>query len=913
MLIEFQIAYKTWYGQRLMLVGTLPQLGSGSDEKGVAMEYSPEKGGIWRYRLETEEEVSFRYRYLICNDQDGSAVREWGMDRTYVPGSDLRGWVILSDCWRRLSDPAAVFYSSAFTQAIFRPAERVVAAEVPRVGRKKSVVVRFSPSASRVMPGQQLAVCGSSALLGSWDGSRALKAGNADFPVWSCEVSLPVADFPLSYKYVLSHHDQDNCTWEEGPNRVISLPQGEIPQIIEIRDEQFAFPGPPWKGAGVAIPLFSLRRQKGFGVGEFTDLMILADWAASVGLRMIQILPVNDTVATHTWHDSYPYAAISVFALHPIYVNLLKIGKLQSAITQRIIDAQGEYLNGLGCIDYEAVMALKSRFFKLIYDQQKEAFLGDQEFKAFFAANAHWLKPYAAFSYLRDLFNTPDFTHWDGFADFTPGLLRELTDPAAPHYDDIAIHYFIQYQAHVQLLEAARYARTRGVVLKGDIPIGIYRNSVDAWTNPRLFHMDGQAGAPADDFSVTGQNWRFPTYNWEAMASDNYQWWQQRLRQMSAYFDAFRIDHILGFFRIWEIPAHQVQGLMGYFNPSIPYSREEILSRGIRFDEKRYCQPYIRDYFLQELFGELTAEVKRRYLDEYAPGCYALRPAYDTQQKIEASLASSPDDDADRKSYLNRLKQGLYTLVAEILFIEAPGSGGKAWYPRNGFHATHAFRDLDPGMQQLLDALYIDYFYRRNEAFWRDKAMQKLPVIRSATQMLLCGEDLGMVPACVPEVMNELGILSLEVQRMPKDPHLEFGRPDHYPYLSVATPSSHDTSTIRGWWEENPARTRKFYNEVLGLPGEAPATCTPEMVTAVIAQHLWSPAMWTVFPIQDLLGMEERLRHPDAAAERINQPGNPDHYWRYRLHLSLEELAKETAFNQMLRQMITTTGRYPNT
>ncbi|NLX29539.1 MAG: 4-alpha-glucanotransferase [Bacteroidales bacterium] len=909
MLIEFQIEYKTWYGQQLMIVGSLPVLGSGSVEKAVAMEYLPVNGGMWRYRLETGEEESFRYRYIVRNHQDGSVVREWGSDRVFRPVPGAKGLVLLSDHWRRMSDPAGALYSSAFTKAIFRRAEELAAGVVPQPGRKKSVLVRFRPLAARVMPGQQVAVCGSSPQLGAWEVSRAVKAGNGEFPVWDCEVAVPVADFPVSYKYVLDHSPAGTPLWEEGPDRHLSLPAGEVPQVIEVRDELFAFPGSPWKGAGVAIPVFSLRRRKGCGVGEFSDLMMLADWASSVGIRLIQILPVNDTVATHTWHDSYPYAAISVFALHPIYVNLLKIGTLRSAVTQRIIDAQGEYLDSLGRIDYEAVMALKSRFFKLIYDQQKEAFLRDPEFRDFFAANEHWLRPYAAFSYLRDLFNTPDFTRWDGFTVFTPGLLRELTDPGAPHYDDIAIHYFIQYHAHCQLLEAARYARSRGVVLKGDIPIGIYRNSVDAWMNPGLYHMDGQAGAPADDFSVTGQNWRFPTYNWEAMARDNYTWWQQRLRQMSAYFDAFRIDHILGFFRIWEIPASQVQGLMGRFNPSIPYTREEILSRGIRFDEKRFCQPYIRDYFLSELFGDLTGEVKTRFLEEYAPGCYALKPSFDTQQKIEVFLAPSPDDDADRKSTLNRLKLGLFTLVAEVLFLEAPGSHGSAWFPRNAFHATHSFRDLDPETQHLLDELYIDYFYRRNEDFWQEKAMQKLPVIKSATEMLLCGEDLGMVPACVPRVMNELGILSLEVQRMPKDPRLEFGHPARYPYLSVATPSSHDTSTIRGWWEEDRSRTRKFYNEVLGRPGEAPATCTPEMVRALVEQHLWSPAMWTVFPIQDLLGMDERLRFPEAAAERINEPGNPNHYWRYRLHLRLEDLATEMEFNRTLREMMASSGR----
>ena len=912
MLIRFQIDYKTWFGQHLMIVGSLPQLGSGSPANAVPMDYIDNSDGKWSFWLETEGEAAFRYRYIVRDTHTGKEINEWGADRVFTPGKDITGWVLLSDHWRSMSDPAYALFSSAFTKAVFRQPREEFASKNVKTGRKRSVLVRFRPAASRVLPGQRLSVCGSSAVLGNWNDLRAIDLGNRDFPSWDGGVAVPVSDFPLRYKYTLRDSFGNTLLWEKSADRLVELPDGGIPQVIEIRDELFDYPGAPWKGTGVAIPVFSLRREKGFGVGEFSDLRLLVDWAAATGIRMIQILPVNDTVALHTWQDSYPYAAISVFALHPIYVNLIQIGNLNSSITGKIVEAQGTYLNSLEKVDYDAVMTLKSRFFKLIYDQQKTEFLQDPDFCAFYRNNETWLRPYAAFSYLRDLFNTPDYTRWDGFTRLTASLLNEITNPEAPHYDDIAIHYFIQYHAHRQLRDAAEYARSKGVVLKGDIPIGIYRNSVDAWVDPGLYHMDCQAGAPPDDFSVTGQNWRFPTYNWETMARDRYGWWKQRLQHLSGYFDAFRIDHILGFFRIWEIPAHQVQGLMGYFNPSIPYTREEILARGIWFDENRYCKPFIREHFLPEIFGDLAGEIKNKYLEEYAPGCYRLLPAFDTQRKIEIALTPAQDDNADRRAFLDRVKQGLFALVGEVLFLEAPGSGGKSWFPRNSLHNTFSFRELDPHARHLLDQLYIDYFYRRNEDFWREKAMQKLPAVKSATDMLLCGEDLGMVPACVPEVMNELGILSLEVQRMPKNPRLEFGIPDAYPYLSVATPSSHDTSTIRGWWEEDPGKTRKFYNDLLGNPGEPPEECTPEIVRQVILQHLHSPSMWCVFPIQDLLGMDEKLRLADPHAERINQPANPNHYWRYRLHVSLEELLEHKDFNEMLRKMISDSGRNGN-
>jgi len=753
-------------------------------------------------------------------------------------------------------------------------------------------------------------VAGSAKSIGAWNDDRAIALGNPDHPVWTGEVRVSVKDFPVRYKYLIKDENGILAFWEKSQDRIVHLPEGDLPDVIEINDDKFDFPQYPWKGTGVAIPVFSLRRRNGFGVGEFTDIKLLVDWSAGVGIRMVQILPVNDTVAKHTWQDSYPYAAISVYALHPIYINLSEIGKLDSKINQQIIEAQGKYLNSLEKIDYEAVMALKSRFYKLFYDQSKKEFLKDPKFLAFFSENEHWLRPYAAFSYLRDLFNTPDFSRWGEYS--TPGaeLLTLLTDPKASHYDDIAVHYFIQFHAYKQLLEAAEYARARGVVLKGDIPIGIYRNSVDAWLSPHLYHMDRQAGAPPDDFSNKGQNWRFPTYNWDEMAKDNYQWWQQRLRQLSGYFDAFRIDHILGFFRIWEIPSSQTEGLLGYFNPSIPYYRDELINRGIWFDEHRLCKPYIREHFLYERFGDLTEHVKYHFLEEYAPGCYNLREEYDTQSKVEHKITIEPDASPWIRNQTERIIQGLNSLIGEVLFLAAPGTDGNGFYPRNALHFTRSYQELDGHTKQMINQVYLEYFYERNEEFWKGKAMTKLPVIKKTTNMLLCGEDLGMVPACVPQVMNELGILSLEVQRMPKNPKVTFGHPKDYPYLSVATPSSHDTSTIRGWWEEDPARSQKFYYEILGNHGPSPFYCEPDIVRQIIVQHLYSPSMWAVFPLQDLLGMDEKLRLQDAQAERINNPGNPNHYWRYRFHIALEDLMKETGFNSMIRELIRESGRY---
>ena len=907
--LQFQIHYITHPGQHLLISGSLPQLGKGKPGKAPLMHLTDPKTGLWTFRLKLDNPGDFTYRYFVRDDNFNTQIEEWGPDRTFKTEGRAEKVILLSDRWRSQSDPDFALYSSAFTQAILKPGGQVKVPKGKAPDKADSVVIRFKPDVIRVKPGHRVAVAGNVKGLGSWSESKAVALGNQNHPEWCGEIRVPVNEFPVLYKYLMQDERGKFLFWEKSFDRSIALPEGERPDVIEISGDRFDFPQYPWKGAGIAIPVFSLRRNDGYGVGEFTDLCLLVDWAVHIGLKIIQILPINDTVATHTWQDSYPYAAISVYALHPMYINLCRIGKLSSATTQQIIEAQGKYLNSLEKIDYEAVMNLKSRFFKLFYDQDKLRFLNDPEFLEFFIQNDYWLKPYAVFSYLRDLFNTPDFSRWGEYSNPTPELMATLTDEQSAHYDEIAVHYFIQFHAYRQLLEAANYARAHGVVLKGDIPIGIYRNSVDAWLNPGLYHMDRQAGAPPDDFSNKGQNWRFPTYNWDAMALDNYFWWQQRLRQLSGYFDAFRIDHILGFFRIWEIPASQVEGLMGYFNPSLPYSREELQERGLWFDEDRLCKPYIRDHFLFERFGDLTEFVKTNYLEEYSPGCYRIRPEYDTQRKVEEKLSPQPDASPEARNRIERIINGLYSLIAEVVFLVAPESGGNAFFPRNALHFTRSYLDLDSHARGIIDQIYLDYFYRRNEEFWRDKAMTKLPVIKKATNMLLCGEDLGMVPACVPSVMNELGILSLEVQRMPKNPKITFGHPADYPYLSVATPSSHDTSTIRGWWEEDPGRSQRFYNQNLGNWGSSPFECTTDIVRQIITQHLYSPSMWAIFPIQDLLGMDEQLRHPNPHAERINNPGNPNHYWRYRLHLNLEDLPLQEEFNSYLKELIRNSGR----
>ena len=429
-------------------------------------------------------------------------------------------------------------------------------------------------------------------------------------------------------------------------------------------------------------------------MGEFADLKLLIDWAAATRQRVIQLLPVNDTTMTRTWEDSYPYNANSIYALHPQFLRLTAAGVAEDEEYCRLRDE----LNALEEVDYERVNAAKERLLRATFARCGARTAARADYKAFVEANRHWLLPYAAYRCLRDEYGTADFAQWGPYARYER---RKVEAYCLAHGCEVGYHCWVQYHLHLQLSEVSRYAHSRGIVLKGDLPIGISRTSVDAWLYPHLFHMDSQAGAPPDAFSAVGQNWGFPTYNWERMARDGYAWWRARMAKMAEYFDAFRIDHILGFFRIWEIPTHAVHGLLGYFNPALPYSADEL--RGMGFDTQggRYTPPAPDEHTLGELFGDLAGEVRATCMKEGR-----LLPAYATQRKVAARF---PGDD----EHQTRLREGLMALLDDVLFIEDPRRKGY-FHPRIAPHSTHAYRRLDGERRATFDRLYTDFFYHRH-------------------------------------------------------------------------------------------------------------------------------------------------------------------------------------------------------
>ncbi|WP_332735226.1 4-alpha-glucanotransferase [Flavihumibacter sp.] len=895
MKIHFFLRYSTRIGQHLQIISNFS---SSSSETGntISMNYLNEE--FWHATVVVDGSANreIRYQYQLVAE-DGKIVTEWGNDKV-ISLHDLKADELqVVDTWNYAGEFENAFYTAPFQQTLLEKHDH------KKIKSPKHFTHIFKVKAPLLNKHEVICIVGSIPALGEWDEIKPLQM-HTEGNWWTITLDLPKEGFPLHYKYgVYDTREKTMIRFEDGENR--SLFGDALEKKITLVHDGFVhLPNNTWKGTGVAIPVFSLRSKNSFGVGEFTDLHLLVDWASATGMKMLQLLPINDTTATRSWLDSYPYAAISAFALHPLFVNLEEVaGKKDASILKPFRKKQKE-LNELPEVDYEEVMKFKIAVLTELYESQKESWAEDKDYLAFFEHNKHWLVPYAAFCFLRDKHDTADFSQWKQHNTYDASAIEKFVSPKQKHYNQIGFHYFIQYHLHLQLKSATAYAHKHGIIVKGDIPIGIYRHSCDAWMSPELYNMDQQAGAPPDDFAIKGQNWGFPTYNWQKMQENGFTWWKQRFSQMSEYFDAFRIDHILGFFRIWSIPFDAVEGIMGHFVPAIPVDVKEFGERQIWFNHYRYTKPFITEKILGERFGESATFVKEEFLEDRGFGQFDFKPPFDTQRKIEQWFLARED-----KDHLQGLKQGLLDLHTNVILFEEAGSEGKRFHFRFAMEQTSSFQDLEWNTKEQLKALYVDYFYRRQDDFWEQEAMNKLPALKASTNMLICGEDLGMVPACVPDVMKHLGILSLEIQRMPKNPEHEFFHPNDAPYLSVVTPSTHDMSTIRGWWEEDREKTQRFFNNDLGQWGEAPAFCEAWINKAIVIQHLYSPAMWAVFQLQDLMGVDADLRRSDPSAERINIPSNPKHYWRYRMHMTLEELLKEKDFNHSLKEYIKAGGR----
>ena len=886
--LKFNINYRTRFGEELVL-----NIINGDTEARYRMMTAD--GERWTFKLNLpaqKHQSTLVYYYEV--ERGGQKIRcEWTTIRHMLELTAVHGAsYTVFDRWSDIPEDSYL-YSSAFTNC--------VRGREPQPIQQSSfgATVRLVVRAPQLRSDDRLAVIGKGDALGNWDATKAIPMTEHQFNEWVVDIDTSkFTDRKLEFKFIaVNTKNQSASLWETGYNRTVELPLIEQKEVIVYNLDQAFFPLYNVRLAGTLVPVFSLRSEGSFGVGDFGDLKSMINLVYATGQRVLQILPVNDTTTTHSWQDSYPYSCISIFAIHPQYVDLRQLPALTNAKQRNDFEALREQLNALPQIDYEQVNTAKIKYLRLLFAQEGSKVLSSKGFKQFMLQAGSWLVPYAQYCVLRDKYGTACFSQWSDHNTWNEADRDKLLRISSQEYHEASFWYYVQYILHNQLLEAHQYARKKHVILKGDIPIGVSRYGCDVWTEPRYFNLNGQAGAPPDDFSVNGQNWGFPTYNWDAMLKDGCQWWIRRFQNMAQYFDAYRIDHVLGFFRIWEIPVNAVHGLLGQFQPSLGMTREEIESYGLSFLEHQFCDPFIANWVLDRIFYERVDEVKTKYLDYDHDDIWKLKPAYDTQRKIEKAFDGVTDE------HELHLRDGLYSLVSDVLFVRDHKDNSK-FHPRISAQFNFTYEALYDNDKAAFNRLYNDYFYRRNNQFWYDEAMKKLPVLVQATRMLVCAEDLGMVPDCVSWVMNELRVLSLEIQSMSKDPHVRFGHLNRNPYRSVCTFSTHDMPTLRQWWDEDISRTQDYFNTMLYHEGPAPHPLPGWLARDIVSRQLASPSMLCVLSIQDWLAMDERLRLKDADAERINIPANPHYYWRYRMHVSIEKLMNDASFTENVRDLV---------
>lgn len=892
--ITFHLNYNTAFGEELLLSVLAPQAG----EAGVRQyRMSTLDGREWTFTLKKDFPLGSALTYFYSVERDGKQLRKEHtaqMHRLEMNNKKAESLNVF-DLWRDNGEDSYL-YCSAFTECLIGRQPEMVPIQ------SFDAMLRIKVLSPTLPKDSKLYLTGEGKLLGSWQRDKALAMYQHQKNEWICDISLsPLDKGYMQYKFFAITPTGEQI-WENSDNRTVLANAERRGDVRVVEAAPAVFGGGRVRVAGTLVPVFSLRSKQSFGVGDFQDLKRMVDFVALTGQKVLQILPVNDTTSTHTWQDSYPYSCISVFALHPQYAALGLLPAVKDKTKREAFEKERQEINVLEQIDYERANGLKLRYLQEIYKQEGTATLQSGEFREFFKENARWLVPYAQFCSLRDKNQTADFSLWQGNEEFHEEDRERLSSPKSKEFKAVAFHYYVQFVLASQLRQVHSYARQKGVVLKGDIPIGVSRYGADVWQDKRYFNLNGQAGAPPDDFSVNGQNWGFPTYNWQEMLKDGCLWWKLRFENMAKYFDAYRIDHVLGFFRIWEIPENAVHGLLGQFSPALGMTRDEIEAYGLSFQEGLFLEPFIMDWVLERVFKDRANEVKAKYLEPREKGFYRMKPQYDTQKKVEKAFLGVKD-----REELN-IRDGLYALISDVLFLR-DRENRNLYHPRISAQFNFIYEWLYDSDKAIFNRLYNDYFYKRNNNFWYLKAKEKLPLLVGATNMLVCAEDLGMVPDCVPWLMGQERILSLEIQSMPKDPSVAFGILERNPYLSVATISTHDMPTLRQWWDEDWPRTQRYYNQMLRREGPAPHPLPSYLAREIVENHLKCPSMLCVLSVQDWLSVDDRLRLRDANKERINIPANPHHYWRYRMHLRLEDMLRDMEFVNNISDLIQRSGR----
>jgi 4-alpha-glucanotransferase len=643
---------------------------------------------------------------------------------------------------------------------------------------------------------------------------------------------------------------------------------------------------------GIIVPLSVLRNSNGTAVGEYPDLGEFAKICKKMKVGLIQLLPINDTGG-----QSSPYFGLTAFALHPLY---LRISDLPEAagFKDKAAAIDREYKDEVR-FPYYKILKAKMELMQEIYKANQSAIeksaRGNSVLSKWIGQNP-WVIEYSVYRRLKEIHDEKSWKEWTIYRKVTPQEITALWKDTKLRREHL-FWVWLQHAADLQFSTAAKAVRDAGIVLKGDLPILMNDDSCDVWAHPEIFNQNLSAGAPPDMYSPAGQNWGFPLYNWEAQERDGYAWWKQRLAVAGKYYQAYRIDHVMGFFRIWASSPRENSNssIMGRYIPYTPITNSDLRKLGL--DKRRVSQPHIPT---DELVNAICENAKNENLAGKTNIESVINEVFskalnrigsEEQWLFKKKIKGEKDIDA---LCLHRVSRPyLYEAWKNRIFIEY--EKGK-YFPSWHYRDSSAYHSLSKEEKTDLEELLRERI-TQSEEVWEAQGKKLLSMLVESSPMLACAEDLGTVPACVPRVLNSLRIPGLRVvrwevrQNKDKKHCIPF---DEYPELSVCTLSLHDSTTVREWWETE--ADQKLFSKFLGLPS-IHKTYNPETAKAFLTKAASARSCFRIFLIQDILHLSDKWYAKDPASERINVPGTyNDFNWTYRLPVSMSEIGKNREF-----------------
>lgn len=909
--IYFTTQYYTTSGQSLY-VHIIPRSTAEADkgdveEQRIRLNYTT--CGHWSISVQFDTDtLSLEYYYLVGNDMAQTLRQESGGYRCLELDGTNPDTIYCVDQWQADElDDVSVNIVNFYDALNIQPIEK-------QDGNKfySTIISVYAP---HIPTGKKLYLSGEESILGSWQVEAAIRLYYTGQGFWSTGLNITLDNIqkPLCFKYFIADEHRQGIIWEEGDNRTYVPPPILSKTAQQNHNSRFQYrlstSGVRVKlclprFAGVAVPLFSLRSYQDFGIGDMGVLKKAIDWARESSLHILQLLPINDTTFYRDWRDSYPYNAISTDAIHPIYIDISALKPLKNNQEQEEFLQAAKQLRCSSELIYPEVLALKERYLRQHYVDYASVTSKHNDYKIFVRNNETWLLPYSIYCVLRDRHPRQTFSTWGKYSQYNKDIVNEFRNKPSLS-KEINYYYYIQYLLHRQLYDLSVYAQQQGVILKGDLPIGVAPHSVEVWTQGELFFTDRSAGAPPDNFAIDGQNWGFPTYNWERMKQDGFIWWRQRFTRLSQYFKAIRIDHILGFFRIWEIPQHQESGLLGHFTPALPEPLDYWL--------EKLAYPYEGELLTQPV---ITIAQAIQDLGEYLPKLIAQGLLIPTQENKYLLLPHGRQRDW-RKLDPNQVVGGEQSIALLVNYCKetalvADCTNPNVYHPRIAFEQSNLFASWSTVLQNKWLQLSSDYYYHKHNDLWERTAIERLSPLCQHSNILICAEDLGMIPASVPEVLTRLGILSLELERMPKQvTSTGLTQLETLTYQCVCTSSTHDMPPLRAWWE-----SLHTYQQADYLCAQLPENRLnannnkADIYTKIITRHLSSPAMLTILPIQDWTSIDSTLHLQEAEEEQINYPEKPQHRWSYRLAYNIEDLlTPETDITKRIKTILQTLNR----